>query len=500
MNLHFWGFMIKRTLTLATAIIRSLIFLWVTASVFPVYADSLPERIDQFVSSFDYQTAVVTYDIRSIQKEYPTRLLIHETMLPQTSAYPLKDIQLLYRLAENCSGNLPLNPLVTEPLVFTRALCKGTQLPIRWFARSALIHPGGGTYAARYAEAYPDMFTELEPFMHIQERPKATEESLLGRLQHMDEETMSALISGSVMFSDGTLYWLRKGDKYHLFEESAWQQNAGKAGLSFTLASNDTTCFVQRGNLCWDIEDHSDLLRISMVILVIANILLVIGWSIYRWNSKRQDMKSRMLILQILTHELRTPIASLSLTVEGFRREFEHLPESVYDEFRRLCEDSRRLRQLAEASKDYLQSDNKPLATDWVPSVAEWLEYKVEEEFVEPIEFIINQDIAAKLNVYWLGTCVDNLIRNAVKYGVTPVTLEVLTQPNSVIIKVTDQGTLTNKDWRHLRKPFVSKSGLGLGLTIVESMVGRMGGSMTLIGPPTTFILEIPCETDIASR
>jgi hypothetical protein len=31
-------------------------------------------------------------------------------------------------------------------------------------------------------------------------------------------------------------------------------------------------------------------------------------------------------------------------------------------------------------------------------------------------------------------------------------------------------------------------------------MVGRMGGKMTLAGPPTTFILEIPCETDIASR
>ncbi|MCF9377869.1 HAMP domain-containing histidine kinase, partial [Vibrio parahaemolyticus] len=39
-----------------------------------------------------------------------------------------------------------------------------------------------------------------------------------------------------------------------------------------------------------------------------------------------------------------------------------------------------------------------------------------------------------------------------------------------------------------------------LGLTIVESMVGRMGGKMSLEGPPTTFILEIPCETDTASR
>lgn len=90
---------------------------------------------------------------------------------------------------------------------------------------------------------------------------------------------------------------------------------------------------MKRGNICWDVEDHSQILRISMIILVIANILLVIGWAVYRWNSKREELRSRMLVLQILTHELRTPIASLSLTVEGFRREFEHLPESVYDEF-----------------------------------------------------------------------------------------------------------------------------------------------------------------------
>ncbi|EPS3423178.1 sensor histidine kinase VxrA [Vibrio fluvialis] len=491
--------MICRRFKLIKAILRTLVVvgLFTTSSS---YADSLPERIDLFVSLFDYKSAAVSYDIRGIQNDYPTRLLTPESMLPQTSAYPLKDIQQLYSLAQTCTGKLPLNPLVTEPLVFTRAICKGTQLPMRWFARSALIHPGGGTYASRYAEMHPDKLNELQQYMHIQERPKAAKDSLLGRLQSMNEDTMTALIAGAVMFGDDTELWLRKGDEYYVFDEETWNRNASKAGLSYSIATSESTCFVQRGNICWDIEDHSDLLRISMVALVIANILLVLGWSIYRWNSKRQEMKSRMLILQILTHELRTPIASLSLTVEGFRREFEHLPESVYDEFRRLCEDSRRLRQLAEASKDYLQSDNKPLATDWVPSVEEWLRYKVEEEFVDPVELKIDKDIAAKLNVYWLGTCVDNLIRNAVKYGVAPVTLEVTTKSNAVTIKVTDQGTLTNKDWRHLRKPFVSKSGLGLGLTIVESMVGRMGGTMTLVGPPTTFILEIPCETDIASR
>ncbi len=163
-------------------------------------------------------------------------------------------------------------------------------------------------------------------------------------------------------------------------------------------------------------------------------------------------MRSRMLVLQILTHELRTPIASLSLTVEGFRREFEHLPESVYDEFRRLCEDTRRLRQLAEASKDYLQSDNQMLATDWVPSVAEWLEYKIEEEFDNAVLFKINEDVAAKVNVYWLGTCIDNLLRNALKYGEAPVELRVETSAEKIIIQVIDAGSLTAKDWGKPKK------------------------------------------------
>lgn len=470
----------------------------VTASL-SANAESLPERIDTFVNLFDSSAADVAYDIRVIQSVYPTRLLTPSSMLPQTSSYPIKDVQKLYSLAQNCTGKLPLSPLITEPLVFTRATCKGTKLTTRWFARSGMIHPGGGTYAHRYSLLHPEKSDELQQFMHIQERPIAEADSLLGRLQRMDEYALDALISGASMFVEQGELWLRKNDSYFIYPETDWRKNVDTAGLSFTFSNKSSSCFVQRGNLCWDVEDHSDFLRISMVILVIANILLVLGWSVYRWNTKRQEMKSRMLILQILTHELRTPIASLSLTVEGFRREFERLPESVYDEFRRLCEDSRRLRQLAEASKDYLQSDNKPLATDWVPSVAEWLEYKIEEEFNGDIKLNINADIAAKLNVYWLGTCVDNLIRNAVKYGVAPITLEVITAKDMITFKVIDQGSLTQKDWRNLRKPFVSKSGLGLGLTIVESMVSRMGGKMTLIGPPTTFILEIPCETDTAS-
>lgn len=187
-----------------------------------VSADTLPERIDKFVNLFKTSEASVSYDVRVLQSDYPTRLLTPQSMLPQTSSYPLEDIQRLYKLSVSCTGKLPLSPLVTEPLVFTRAMCKGSKLGATWFARSTLIHPGGGTYANRYIVTHPDEVTELEQYMHIKERPLANENTLLGRLQRMGEETMTALISGASMFLEGEDLWLRKNDSYYVYPESVW--------------------------------------------------------------------------------------------------------------------------------------------------------------------------------------------------------------------------------------------------------------------------------------
>ena len=154
-----------------------------------------------------------------MQSDYPTRLITPDSMLPQTSSYPLRDIQRLYQLAQNCTGKLPLSPLITEPLVFTRAVCKGTKLSEKWFARSGLIHPGGGTYAKRYVTLHPERQEQLQQYMHIKERPLAPRATLLGRLQRMNEETILALLSGSSMFLEQGEMWLRQNDSYLVFPE-----------------------------------------------------------------------------------------------------------------------------------------------------------------------------------------------------------------------------------------------------------------------------------------
>lgn len=478
-----------------TLLVRSLLVLLALLVVMPVTADTLPQKIERFRDLFTESKSAATYDIRLIQGDFPTSLLTPESMLPQTSNYPFKYIKQLYQAAKICKGPWPVSPLVTDPLVFTRAMCNATKLPTKWFIRSGMIHPGGGTYAARYIEEFPAREQELLPYMHIKERPLADSNSMLGRLQRMKYDAVSALIAGADTFVSADELWLRNGNNYDVYNAILWKAKLEESDLSFSLSSLTTHCYVRTGNVCWDVKSDSKVIYYSILGLVIANISLICAWSFTRWNSRRRDLKDRMLVLQILTHELRTPIASLSLTVEGFRREFDRLPESVYDEFRRLCEDSRRLRQLAEASKDYLQSEHQHLAAEWIPSVNDWFSFRYEESDTD-VNFSLNHDSAVKVNIYWLGNCIDNLVNNACKYGVGTVELNVTICEKKIKICVKDDGNLSAKDWNRLRKPFVSQSGLGLGLTIVDSMVKRMGGTLKLQGPPTSFILEVPCETN----
>lgn len=476
-----------------------LFFILFCMTSFHARAAGLPEAIQAFQSSFEIENAIARYTIDEIETTYPPNLLYSRTLLPQTGKYPIKELQILYRYSQSCQHKLPLNPLLTEPLSFTRALCEKRKLPLKWFVNSTLIHPGGGSYALRYAQHYPEEYETMLPFMNIHERPVSGPETLLGRLQRMPQSAIKAVIDNDLAILSGTELWIKKGDEYLIFTQDLWRMHLEDSNLTMHVALKEDHCYMQTGNICWAQKPNSNVLFYSLIALIVFNIVILFLWAYSRWKNRREDLAQRMLVLQILTHELRTPIASLSLTVEGFRREFEHLPESVYDEFRRLCEDSRRLRMLADASKDYLQSDHQTITTDWLPSVAEWLEFRF-EEYQDQIQIELNTDAQIKVNTYWLSACIENLIKNACKYGVPPVLLKVEVLEAQINFEVIDQGKLTAKDWSHIRKAFVTQSGLGLGLTIVESMVVRMGGKIKLFGPPTTFKLEIPCETDITTR
>ena len=459
-------------------------------------ADNLPDRLNAVRSELLNNQSLATYDFRKLQGRFPNPLLLPSSLLPQSSSYPLKSLRRLYDSAISCKGPWPVSPLVTQPVVFTRAICNNTVLPKGWFVRSGYIHPGGGSYAVRYLEKHPNSFDSLKGYLHIQERELAPTNTILGRLQRMSAEEIKVYIAGAESFISNGELWIRNGNKYHVYDQPTWSFVLNKYDINLSRLNQSDFCLVKSGNICWQEKDRSHLMYYLLIGLLVVNVGLLVGWVVFRLRMRRRAMQERMLVLQILTHELRTPIASLAMTVEGFRRHFDALPESLYDEFRRLTEDSRRLRQLAEASKDYLQANQQELSVQHVESFNEWVEY-LSEPYDVSLE--LTEDRSVNVNIYWLGTCIDNLLSNAQKYGTAPMTLTSSFNDGKLIVRVQDKGQLGSKDWARLRKPFVSEKGLGLGLTIVESMIRRMGGRMKLVGPPTTFILEIPCESNSAS-
>src|SRR5690606_25363615 len=152
---------------------------------------------------------------------------------------------------------------------------------------------------------------ELESYLHIQERDLAATGTVLGRLQRMSSEEIRVFIAGAEAFISNGELWIRNGNEYHVYDQPTWALAMAKHDLHFTRLVATDFCLVKSGNICWQEEDKSYLTTYLLAGLLVVNIGLLMGWVMYRWRIRRRAMQERMLVLQILTHELRTPIASL---------------------------------------------------------------------------------------------------------------------------------------------------------------------------------------------
>jgi signal transduction histidine kinase len=222
--------------------------------------------------------------------------------------------------------------------------------------------------------------------------------------------------------------------------------------------------------------------------------------------------------INAVTHELKTPIASIRLYLETLQRR--DLEEGQRKEFYGLMlSDTDRLlgtvEQVLRAGQVTQRRRHSPEEIEFPALVQECIDLARARHHLDAqrLRFENNGNGAPPLvhgDVEELRTAILNLLDNAVKYsaGEVDVSAEIETEEKNVVLRVRDQGVgIPQTDLKRVFKRFyrvangrgTPAKGTGLGLFIVRTIARKHGGKVFAesagVGKGTTVTMRLPRST-----
>lgn len=231
----------------------------------------------------------------------------------------------------------------------------------------------------------------------------------------------------------------------------------------------------------------------------------------------RHAVSARDEFVSVAAHELRTPIALLTLQTDRLERllarDARHDP-SVWDKLVPLndsmARQSRRLRRLVTGLLDVRQLEGGALdlhreRVDLGDLVGNALEL-TREELARAgcvLETSLESDVPGDWDPARVEQVVVNLVTNARKFGEgRPIHVEVERRESCALLRVRDHGIgISSEDQAHIFERYSRADearvfgGLGLGLYISRQIVAAHGGTMRVESVPgqgATFTVELP--------
>lgn len=399
----------------------------------------------------------------------------------------------------------------------------GVELPKDYFRKAPFVHPSGHSYAALALVTRPETFRrpewwrEHKALLRVSELakvaagrlPLSEAEQLASQLQ---PDELRALRADTALLIAPRLDLLllrretgreAKVARYALRSLADWRRFLAGTPFAAEPTAPGARCLAVVGGLCFRSRAAYAEGRLaaagwsglgSLGVLALAVVLGVVR----RIRSRRREQQARLLVLQTLTHELRTPVTTLQLSLEPMRRSFDELPEGSQEAFLRMCDAVQRLQRVIEASKQYLQGhvDGQVvrLREAVVPSIAELVEGIVDSYDEEVRLEVRGADMALQGDPYWLGTCIRNLVDNALQHGAAPVEVTVIARDADLDLIVQDAGDAGELSFAEMTAPFGRRDGsegIGLGLAVVERLVRSMGGALRFAPDPTRFTFSL---------
>jgi two-component system sensor histidine kinase KdpD len=216
-------------------------------------------------------------------------------------------------------------------------------------------------------------------------------------------------------------------------------------------------------------------------------------------------------LLNSISHELRTPIATISGSASlleaqhnGNDRTRAELVRSIQGAAGRL---NRLVANLLDMSR--LDAGRLKLKLDWcnVGEVIGVAAQRVEECFRHrPLTIAVAPDLPlVRMDFVFMEQVLVNLLDNACNYSPpeAPITIEAVIRRGKLVITVTDEGKGIPPDDlerifdKFYRVPGTASGGTGLGLSICRGLVEAHGGTLTAENAPgagARFIITLPAD------
>ena len=222
----------------------------------------------------------------------------------------------------------------------------------------------------------------------------------------------------------------------------------------------------------------------------------------------RRSDEHRSAFIANLSHELKTPIASLvgvsdlladEKLDESTRKDLTGILRSESLRLSRLCDG---IVTLTKMERDF-EPKKKPLQLDEqirhavILITEKWKRKEIDLTFTsQPVHCVTDPDLSMQV---WT-----NLLDNAVKYSSDSVHLmiDILEEKDTARVTIADNGIgMSEEDQRHIFEQFYQvehshvQEGNGLGLAIVKTIVEQLGGSISVeseIGKGSTFQVILP--------
>ncbi|WP_343625726.1 ATP-binding protein [Flavobacterium lindanitolerans] len=275
----------------------------------------------------------------------------------------------------------------------------------------------------------------------------------------------------------------------------------------YKLLTEDTL-YVSIKNWEYIVLKRMALILIFAVFSILTLItLFVIALKALIKQKKISDIKTDFI--NNITHELKTPLTTLSVSTKILeRKEIRENEETYNTVLGTIIRQNNRLQNLIDQvmtnSLGYEEIElhkEKVLMPDFLNSIINDFQIAYPDILIE--KMLDSKKISINLDKFHLTTAITNVLENAVKYGCTNIKVKSSLQEGQFAISISDDGIgisknkhslLFDKFYRVEQGDLHDAKGLGLGLYYVDQIIKAHQGSIHVIsdlGKGATFDLRL---------